>query len=102
MGLYIRESYVNATKGYIIGDTEVYESCHDSVGEVYRGSMKLYGRCTSKMYIDTKKGVEHVGWVFVKRMKYEDCDETYLQETWVSVHDKPDTVARTSYYKYLS
>lgn len=31
-----------------------------------------------------------VGWVFVKRMKYEDCEDTYIREVWVETRIKAD------------
>lgn len=68
---------------------------------LYRFSVKEYGRCTGKVYVDKRtptndKGGErwdtvHTGWCFVKRERYEDdtlsccVDEAYLCETWVTV-----------------
>jgi hypothetical protein len=35
---------------------------------------------------DGGKRAMPIGWVFEKRAKYTDCDEMYMQETWVTVH----------------
>jgi hypothetical protein len=61
--------------------------------------MREYGRCQSTVYIDTEDGAKAIGWVFVKRMPYSDApNESYLQETWVTVHEAPPT--RTVEYHY--
>ncbi len=87
--LFVNETWVNATKGYQIGDSDVYESFTDNPGELFRSLQSEYGRCVSKMYSDSKEGTKCIGWVFEKRQKYDDCNETYLAETWVSIHDVP-------------
>jgi len=57
---------------------------YETVSEVYKGAQAEYGRCASKIYIDKMGGgVQHIGWVFEKRQKYQDCNKTYLQETWI-------------------
>lgn len=78
------------------GDSEVYETAFDKPGDLYRASMRHHGRCISKVYVDD--GVQ-VGWVFVKRMRYEDDPGTFLAETWVTVHTAPPTT--TVEYHYL-
>lgn len=53
--------------------------------EVYRAALKEYGRCVSKMYFENKTGEsKHIGWVFEKKCYYEDTQEPYLQETWIT------------------
>ena len=99
MSLYVQESFVNATKGYRFGDSDVYESYANTTGELYRAMLKEYGRCMGKVYVDSPEGPPmHVGWVFQGKQQYEDCKDTYLREVWVTVHDAPDTVTRTSHY----
>ena len=67
----------------VYSDVENWD-LYDSVSDIYKAALKEYGRCISKIYVDGKdNAVKHVGWVFQKRCKYEDCNETYLQETWV-------------------
>ena len=58
-------------------------------GEVYRYAREQYGRCTSKIYREQNDGPPmHTGWVFVKREKYEDTQETFLCETWVTLYER--------------
>jgi len=76
--------YVNVTQGYRIGNEGPLETRFETKGELYRHCIKEYGRCVSKCYIEDG---QQIGWVFQKRVKYDDCKETYLQETWVTVHD---------------
>jgi ferredoxin-thioredoxin reductase catalytic subunit len=67
----------------LYSDVENWDQCAD-VSCVYKTALREYGRCISKIYIDDKDGgSKHIGWVFQKRQKYEDCNETYLQETWI-------------------
>lgn len=102
--LHIQESYVNATEGYRLADLGVYETYFedDEVGKLFRSCQKEYGRCVSKVYVDSKIGDPmHVGWVFRKKVKYEDVDEYFTQEVWITLHDKPDTVTTTHHYHVI-
>ena len=87
MPIKIRESFVNATKGYRYGDDGWYKPFTDNLGELYRSLQREYGRCIGRVYIDMradgKAGPVPVGWVFVQRRSYDDSPETYLRETWV-------------------
>ncbi len=98
--LWVQESWleVRGEKRLGIGDSDVYESGMETPGEIYKYAMKEYGRCTSKVYIDTKGKPKHIGWVFLKRTRYQDSKDTYLQETWITVHDGPPI--KTIEYKY--
>ncbi len=88
----------NRTKGCRNGDSDVYKTFTDSYGELYRAMMREYGRCTGKVYIDTKTGARAIGWVFMKRQTYDDCNETYILETWVTVHKAPPTKTTEFHY----
>jgi hypothetical protein len=96
----ICESHINATKGYRFGDDYVYDVSDmymgedATVGELFRSFQKEFGRCTSKVYVDTPDGAKPVGWVFVKREKYEDVNEHYIHETWVTLLDVDETIHR--------
>jgi hypothetical protein len=96
--LHIKETYLNTTEGYCIGESDVTETFTDDRGELYRALRAEYGRCTGKVYIDTDNGVRAIGWVFVKRARYEDSPETYLREVWATVHRAADTVTREVHY----
>ena len=89
---------VNATKGYSYGEGELplkdcihceqleNGSIQVNKGELFKTLAKEYGRCTGRMYYDGSDGAAiHIGWVFQKKVQYEDCKETYLQEAWASL-----------------
>lgn len=81
--LFVQETWINSTKGYCVGESDVYETYTDNTSELFKAMQKEYGRCAGKVYIGDG---QRVGWVFEKRQKYTDCNEYYLQETWVTVH----------------
>lgn len=89
MSLEIRETCVNLDKGYQYGDSSWYKPYFADWprNKILRELIKEYGRCASKMYLDTNCGTKEVGYVFVKRCEYEDTRETYLRETWVEFRD---------------
>ena len=93
--LYIQEDYVQITndgKRIGLGRSDVYETWTPDKGQLYRALQRQYGRCTSKVYIDLPSGAKSIGWVFVKRQQYErHSTDTYLQETWVTLHKAPPT-----------
>jgi hypothetical protein len=79
---------------YRLGETEWYESFTDDRGELFRSCREEYGGCTGKIHVDIAMGdgtydTRDVGWVFEKRMKYEDCDETYLRQVWCEISPVP-------------
>ena len=87
--IWCAENYINVTADSHYGNTDPYETCYESPGKLFKAVRKEYGRCISKIYIDTPEGKKSVGWVFVKRAKYDDSKETYLQETWVTLYKSP-------------
>ena len=90
--LWIRETYVNRTEGYIVGQTDPYESFTDDIGTLFQNLQKEHGRCDSKQYTEYKDGSSvQSGWVFQRKEKYTDCDDTYIKETWVTVWKVPPT-----------
>src|SRR5262245_42077760 len=94
----IKEDYVNATEGYGYGDSmiDLADTIFDPesptlIGDIFQASQKEYGRCISKVYVDFKDKTRppiQVGWVFQKRVKYEDSKDTYLREVWVTLYDE--------------
>ncbi len=101
MGILIQENYVNKSQNLRCGESDVYESRHETKTELYKGLVKEFGRCVSRMYNDGPKGTKCIGWVFEKRMKYDDSDETFIQQTWVSVHSKMPETVTTMFYDDL-
>jgi hypothetical protein len=104
--LMISETFINADKGYRFGESEPYEPYTDDVGSLFRAMRREYGRCVSSVYVDAPDGkVKRVGWVFRKRMEYEDYrgrgERFYTREVWVTLHDAPDTVTRESHFHAL-
>ena len=60
-------------------------------GEIYRNYRSEYGRCAGHVYMTTKErdGVP-IGWVFVRRVKYDDSGKIFLRTAWVTlVREKP-------------
>lgn len=101
----IIETAVNATEHYRLYDdivTDVEETyCLDAdstPGDIYRWCLKEHGRCTSKVYVDTDDGPIHIGWVFQKREKYDDSDETFLKETWITLADRDEIIHEREYH----
>lgn len=86
---YIRETFVNETKGYICGEGDWQPSGQSTLGDLYRSLRREYGRA-AKMYVDrVDKPSVQIGWVFRKRMEYDDYrghgERYYTREVWVSV-----------------
>lgn len=88
--LWITETYVDATKGGAYSVVDWYETRYkdDELRDLLRFSCKTYGRVRS-MWRDKPGGGRHqVGWVFEKRVPYDDAKgpkDTYLREVWVEV-----------------
>lgn len=92
MTLEIKEKFVNRDKGYVFSESDWHALDTQDKGQLYRSLRDEYGRCISKVYVDQlqvngQMAAIPIGWVFVKRIQYEDCDETYLREVWVTVRE---------------
>ena len=87
--IVMKESWVNATEGHRMGDSDWYESYTDNEGELFRSLQKEYGRCVSKVYIDQPNESLNplpVGWVFQKKVEYSDVQGQYfVRETWIEL-----------------
>ena len=101
--LFVSEDWVSVEgeKRYRSGESGVYETFTDNIGELFLSCQKEYGKCVSKMFVDSSNGAKQIGWVFEKRRKYEDCNDTYLCETWVSLHDAPETRSVEYHYHFI-
>lgn len=102
--MLIQEEYtvvVNDEKSYRVGKSDLYESFTDNIKRLFLVMMREYGRCISKVYVDTPEGAKAIGWVFEKRVKYADCNETYIQHTWVTLHKEHPIKTIEYYYNYL-
>jgi hypothetical protein len=99
--MLVEESYVDATKGQRYGYSGLYEPFTTDKGKLFRAYQREFGRCTGKVYVDRADRTIAVGWVFVGRTQYEDSRDTYLRETWITLHDEPPTVTRETHYHEL-
>jgi len=128
----VRETYTNATTNTRFGESDGWIDAYATTrGAVYRCARDEYGAPVSKMYRDVRHTtvappasvppfpaapspasertaetwtVEEIGWVFRKRMVYEDARPTcysngkpryrasdyYMREAWVEVRELPD------------
>lgn len=88
--LWITEKYVDVPKGQTYNVVNWYETRYkdDELQALMRFLCKAFGRIRS-MWCDRPGGGRHqVGWVFEKRVPYEDAKgpkDTYLREVWVEV-----------------
>ncbi len=80
----IRISHVNRDKGYIYSKYEEKLDKQDR-GCLFRRLSRGFGRCSSKVYVG--EGTP-VGWVFEKKALYDDTNETYIMETWVTITEE--------------
>lgn len=102
--LWVQESWIDATQECHLGRGEPYESMFETPGELFRQCLAEHGRCVSKVYRDGPNGrpcYRAIGWVFQKRMEYTDCKETYLLETWVTLHERAPERTVRYFYRYL-
>ena len=100
--LFIQETFTNETENYRFGESDVYETGYSTVGELFRAVRREYGRCISRVYVDRANDAKPIGWVFERRAKYDDCNQTYLQHTWVTIHDALPTKTVKYHYAELS
>ncbi len=111
--LFIDIAQVNETKHYHLCDHSFEETRFDDMGELYRSLVKEYGKCVSKQYIDVNDKPTQIGWVFEKRVVYddvrpgkslkhmtqEDKDKcSFICSTWISVHSSKPSVTRISHF----
>lgn len=106
--MLIQESYINATKGYRFGDSDQYESFTDDIKTLFQSLQREYGRCVSRVYVDREGQTQPiaVGWVFQKRMQYEDArnnhqESYYVREVWIMLFDEQDTITRQHHYHMI-
>ena len=94
--LLIQETHVDRDADAIVGECDPYAPWTDNIGRLFKSLQREYGRCVSKAYIDPD--ARHIGWVFIKRQRYERSSKTYIAETWITTYYKEDGKFR---YLYL-
>jgi hypothetical protein len=87
--LYAQETWIDRTRNCGLGESDVYETFSNEAGDLYRAFQREYGRCMSRVYVDTPDGAKAIGWVFIQRTKYSDSPKTFLRETWITLHTAP-------------
>ena len=98
--IFIQEQFVDRTRECRTGDSEVYETFTSNIGELFRSLLKEHGRCLSRIYRDGPEDEAiPFGWVFQKTQSYDNSQETFLQEVWVTLHKALPT--KTIEYHYL-
>ena len=98
MSLYIKENLINRDENYQFEESDVYDTGLDTKGELFKRLQQEYGRCVSRVYIDTPNEPKPIGWVFESTQNYEDTGEPYTRAVWVTVHSKMPI--RTIQYHY--
>lgn len=84
----IKETFVNASKGYIFGKDECRELWTNDPKKLFHSLKKEYGPLCSRMYRDELQvngtmAAVPIGYVFKGRRKYEDSADSYMREVWV-------------------
>ena len=98
--MFVQETWINKTEGYTSGDSDLYEPFTDNIKQLFKALQREYGKCISKVYVDQDKDTMPVGWVFEKSKRYDDCKQSYILQTWVTLHQSKPT--KTIEYHYQS
>lgn len=84
----IKETWTNETCGYHLGDSGWYEPYTDNIATLFRSLQREYGRCVSRVYVDTPDGEsDAIGWYFEKTLPYEDArskHDVFVRGCWVT------------------
>lgn len=83
-GIYLEEDYLNVDKDYFLCETIRTDVSHKEPTSLFRDLQRQHGRCISSVYVDRASGAVKIGWIFEKRVKYTDVDETFLMQTWTN------------------
>lgn len=102
--LWVDETWINTSENYFMGSSDAYETRHTDIGELFQAEQREYGRCVGKAWAEYEDGTsKQVGWVFQKRNRYDDSEETFLQETIVEVYtEKPhiETIVHCKHFEF--
>ena len=93
----IKTTHINRDKNCTSGENSLpaEDSFIDNLSDLYKFGLKEYGRCTSKIYIDRDKdSTVHIGYVFIQRLKYDDSNEYFINETWLSLEHYIEEINR--------
>lgn len=92
----IKDRNLDTEKRTIFSEGPVCVTKYTTTASLFLALQREYGKCVSRQYrdvtVDGKPVSKQIGWVFEKRMPYEDAwrikkgqPKTFLQETWVEV-----------------
>ncbi len=95
MNILIKETWVNKTENYNMGESGLYETFTDNKKELFASLQSEYGRCVSSMYINDN---QRIGWVFEKMVPSDNSKGKFILETWVSLHTDYDRHNINHYY----
>jgi hypothetical protein len=83
--MWIKETFVNETEGYVFSEGDWIDAGIDNLSELFRHLKSLYGNARN-MYRDRTDGSSvKIGWVFEGRASYDDTGESYRRAVWVEV-----------------
>lgn len=77
----------NETEGHRFSDITEQMPATDKPS--FRDLQREWGRCRSKVYIDTVDGVKHVGYFFESKQRYDDTRDHYIRGAWVTFSTLP-------------
>ena len=92
--LWISEKYVDKSKGHVYSVVDWYETrfADNELRPMLKSMTKEFGRVRSMWRDKPGGGREQAGWVFEKRVEYDDArlgapakERLYLREVWVEV-----------------
>lgn len=88
--MHAKVEQINTDKNYIYESFTIAIDKDTTKQQLFKQLMAEYGKPVSKVYIGNTKPIA-IGWVFHKRIQYDDCNKTFLQETWVSLEETATT-----------
>ena len=103
--ILVRETYVNADSSAAFGETPWFEPYTNDRAKLFRDWQKEYGGCTGRMYVDIPNDDSNVveavpvGYVFRKRMRYEDARGEWSDRLGRRVYSERDYYTREVWVK---
>lgn len=86
--MHAKITMINSDRGLRFEEFKQELTPNTTKTELYNRMMREYGRPVSKVYVgEQPKDIMAIGWVFQKRVPYDDGPGTFLQETWVVVEN---------------
>lgn len=96
--LYIQATYTNETEGHAYHVTDIEETDLKSMTDLYKRLRANERGRIQKMYIDTKDGTFHVGYIVRRKAKYEDTQESYIEAVWFELLESVKVMREVTEY----